>query len=392
MITLRSYPRVLGEKHLGNVHKMQSDMIEEYTWNNEIESRIGYFYDWNHDTHKTQLTDLHPEQDEYKVPMDIKYIVASKQTMAKDAITYHLQLRPSQKCVVNYYEEEIGNRYSADYPVGLYVDIQDSKGIWNRWLVCATANINDPQFPNFEILRCDYVLDAIFDSIQYKIPIVLRSQSSYNSGLWVKYRVETVEDQQQFIIPLNRLTEQVWYNKRFLIDAKVIQNECRAWHVSKVNRLDLPGCAMITLAQDHFDPEKDYIERDSNGNTIGLWADYYIKPVTPEPYNPSPIPTTGIITCAGTQEIKVGGSYKKFTIEFFDEEGLPLPFKEGTWSFEIDNVEIEPIISTSGILANQIKAKLPDNGLWISKIMTVKYITTEEEPITTTFDISVVAL
>ena len=387
MITLRSYPRVLGEKHLGNVHKMQSDMIEEYTWNNEIESRIGYFYDWNHDTHKTQLTDLHPEQDEYKVPMDIKYIVASKQTMAKDAITYHLQLRPSQKCVVDYYEEEIGNRYSADYPVGLYVDIQDSKGIWNRWLVCATANINDPQFPNFEILRCDYVLDAIFDNIQYKIPIVLRSQSSYNSGLWVKYRVETVEDQQQFIIPLNRLTEQVWYNKRFLIDAKVIQNECRAWHVSKVNRLDLPGCAMITLAQDHFDPEKDYIERDSNGNTVGLWADYYIKPVIPEPYNPSPIPTTGIITCAGTQEIKVGGSYKKFTIEFFDEEGLPLPFKEGTWSFEIDNVEIEPVISTSGILANQIKAKLPDNGLWISKIMTVKYITTEEEPITTTFNI-----
>ena len=377
MITLRSYPRVLGEKHLGNVHKMQSDMIEEYTWNNEIESRIGYFYDWNHDTHKTQLTDLHPEQDEYKVPMDIKYIVASKQTMAKDAITYHLQLRPSQKCVVDYYEEEIGNRYSADYPVGLYVDIQDSKGIWNRWLVCATANINDPQFPNFEILRCDYVLDAIFDNIQYKIPIVLRSQSSYNSGLWVKYRVETVEDQQQFIIPLNRLTEQVWYNKRFLIDAKVIQNECRAWHVSKVNRLDLPGCAMITLAQDHFDPEKDYIERDSNGNTVGLWADYYIKPVIPEPYNPSPIPTTGIITCAGTQEIKVGGSYKKFTIEFFDEEGLPLPFKEGTWSFEIDNVEIEPVISTSGILANQIKAKLPENGLWISKIMTVNYITTE---------------
>ena len=106
MITLRSYPRVLGEKHIGNVHKAQSDMIEEYTWNNEIESRIGYFYDWNHDTHQTQLNDLHPEQDEYKVPMDIKYIVASKQTMAKDAISYHLQMRPSQKCVVDYYEEK----------------------------------------------------------------------------------------------------------------------------------------------------------------------------------------------------------------------------------------------------------------------------------------------
>jgi len=392
MITLRSYPRVLGEKHIGNVHKMQADMIEEYTWNNEIESRIGYFYDWNHDTHHTQLIDLHPEQDEYKIPMDIKYIVASRQTMAKDAITYHLQLRPSQKCIVDYYEECFGNRYSAVYPVGLYVDIQDSKGVWNRWLVCATANENDPQFPNFEILRCDYVLDAIFDGVQYKIPIVLRSQNSYNSGLWIKYRIETPEDQQQFIVPLNRLTENIWYNKRYLIDAKVDQDECRAWHVSKVNRLDLPGCAMITLAQDHFDPNKDYIEKDTGGNIVGLWADYYDKPVTPEPYNPSPIPTAGVITCAGVQEIKVGGTYKKFTIDFYDEEGIPLPFKEGTWSFEIDGIEIEPIVSTSGISANQIKAKLPNNGLWINKIMTVKYTTTEVEPLITEFELSVVAL
>ena len=392
MITLRSYPRVLGEKHIGNVHKIQSDMIEEYTWNNEIESRIAYFYDWNHDTHHTQLTNLHPEQDEYKVPMDIKYIVASKQTMAKDAVTYHLQLRPSQKCVVDYYDECFGSRYDAEYPVGLYCDIQDSKGVWNRWLVCATANINDPQFPNFEILRCDYVLDTIFDNIQYKIPIVLRSQNSYNSGLWVKYRVETVEDQGQFIVPLNRLTERIWYNVRFLIDAKVIQDECRAWHVSKVNRIDLPGCALITLAQDHFNPETDYIEKDVQGNTIGLWADYYKQPVTPTPFNPSPIQPTGVITCAGSQEIKVGGSYKKFTIDFYDEEGVPLPFKEGTWSFWIDNTEIEPVISTSSVDANQIKAKLPNNGLWINKIMTVKYITNDAEPITTEFNISVVSL
>ena len=121
MITLRSYPKILGEKHIGNVHKMQSDMIEEYTWNNEIESRIGYFYDWEHDTHHTQLINLHPEQDEYKIPMDIKYIVASKQTMAKDAITYHLQLRPSQKCVVDYYEECFVKPYAAEYPVGLVI-------------------------------------------------------------------------------------------------------------------------------------------------------------------------------------------------------------------------------------------------------------------------------
>ena len=385
MITLNNYAKILGgETHIGKIHKLQSDMIEEYTWNNEIESRIGYFYDWDHDTHHMQLTDLHPEQDAYKVPMDIKYIVASKQTMAKDAVTYHLQLRPSQKCVVDYYEECFGKRYDAEYPVGLMVDIQDSKGIWNRWLVCAPANINDPQFPNFEILRCDYVLDAIIDRVQYKIPIVLRSQNSYNSGLWIKYRVESVEDQMQFIVPLSRLTEKLWYNTRLLIDSKVDQDECRAWHVSKVNRIDLPGCALITLAQDHFDPDKDYIERDRYGNVIGLWANYFDLPVTPEPYNPSPTPVTGVITCTGNQEIKVGGSYKKFEVNF---SGSPL--KPGDWSFWIDGAEITPIVSTGSVEPNQIKVKLPDNGLWINKIMTVKYTTADE---IIEFNISTVAL
>lgn len=385
MITLNNYAKILGgETHIGKIHKLQSDMIEEYTWNNEIESRIGYFYDWDHDTHHTQLTDLHPEQDAYKVPMDIKYIVASKQTMSKDAVTYHLQLRPSQKCVVDYYEECFGKRYDAEYPVGLMCDLEDSKGIWNRWLVCAPANINDPQFPNFEILRCDYVLDAIIDRVQYKIPIVLRSQNSYNSGLWVKYRLETTEDQGQFIVPLSRLTEKLWYNTRLLIDAKVDQDECRAWHISKVNRIDLPGCALITLAQDHFDPDKDYIERDEHGNVIGLWADYFDLPVTPEPYNPSPTPVAGVITCIGNQEIKVGGSYKKFEVNF---SGSPL--KPGDWSFWIDGAEITPIVSTGSVEPNQIKVKLPDNGLWINKIMTVKYTTADE---TIEFNISVVAL
>lgn len=178
MITLDNYAAILGGKHVGQVRKNLSDMIEEATWDNHIESRVGYFYDWDHDTHRTVLNDLHPEEDDYKVPMDIKYIVASKQTMDKDAITYHLQLRPSQECVVDYYEECFKNRYQSVYPVGLFADIQDKNGIWNRWLVCAPANINDPQFPNFEILRCDYVLDAIFDGVMYKIPIVLRSQNS----------------------------------------------------------------------------------------------------------------------------------------------------------------------------------------------------------------------
>lgn len=123
MITLDNYRNILGDKRtIGQVHKEQSDLIMEKTWWTDLDSRIGYFYDYAHDTHIKQLNDLHPEKDDYKIPMDIKFIVASSQTYSKDAITYHLQLRPSQDLnAVPYYKECFEDRYDATFPVGLTI-------------------------------------------------------------------------------------------------------------------------------------------------------------------------------------------------------------------------------------------------------------------------------
>ena len=180
MITLDNYGQILGGKRtIGQVHKEQSDMIMEQTWWNDIESRVGYFYNYIDDTHIHQLNNLSPTEDKYKIPMDIKFIVASSQTYSKDAITYHLQLRPSQsEDVIPYYKELFEERYGATFPVGLLVDIMDNKGRYNKWMIVATANINDPQFSDFEILRCDKVINYIFDGKKHFIPAVLRSQNS----------------------------------------------------------------------------------------------------------------------------------------------------------------------------------------------------------------------
>ena len=182
MITLENYGDILGGKRtIGQVHKDQADMIMEKTWWTDIAARVGYFFDYAHDEYKTQLNDFDIEKCHNLIPMDIKFISTSSQTYSKDDITYHLQLRPSQECVVPYYEECFKNRYDATYPVGLYCLIEDSKGRWQRWLVVSTANINDAQFPTFELLRCDKVLNLIIDGEKYYVPAVLRSQNSYNS-------------------------------------------------------------------------------------------------------------------------------------------------------------------------------------------------------------------
>lgn len=162
----------------GEYRKNQSLNIINDTWDNDIASKVGYLYDWYHDNNKTLLNDTHAHDDVDKVPIDIKYIIASTQTYDKDTITYHIQLRPHQECNVEYFDSVFKNIYHNDFPTGLYIDIPDVEGRYNRWLIVGLANSNDAMFPTYQILRCDYVFQWIFNGIKYYMAGVLRSQNS----------------------------------------------------------------------------------------------------------------------------------------------------------------------------------------------------------------------
>ena len=167
-----------GVECTGDEKRDNANMIMEETWWDDLQSQVAYLYDYYHDNHKTQLRGLDPKHDRSKTAIDIKYIKNSSQTYDKDIVTYHIQLRPSQKCNVSYYDEFFAKRYDAIFPNGLYIDIKDNGGKYNRWLVVAGANYYDPQFSTFEILPCGYVFQWVMDGKKYNVPGVLRSQNS----------------------------------------------------------------------------------------------------------------------------------------------------------------------------------------------------------------------
>ena len=376
MITLDNYKNILdGKRTVGQIHKRQSDMVMEKTWWNDIAARVGYFYDYDHDTHIKQLNNMNPENDDYKIPMDIKFIVNSSQTYSKDAITYHLQLRPSQDPnVIHYYKEMFGDRYNACFPVGLFCDIQDNKGKWQRWFVVSVANINDPQFSTFELLRCDKVLTYISENKKMYVPIVARSRNSYSAGIWSSNHggITIPEDQTEFIMPLNRETEKIYYDQRFLLDVDNLLTEPRAWKVSRVNRVSSKGVAIVTLSQDKFNSNADYRDEENY-----WWADYYDQMGAPVVINnDEPIDNVyGVITCAGTQTIKVRGSYKKLKITYYNKD-QEVEVPSGTWRFYYNDTDASSLvsISTSGVEANEIKVKFLGEGEYIGKELTVKYV------------------
>ena len=161
-----------------------------------------------------------------------------------------------------------------------------------------------------------------------------------------------------------------------------------AWIISKVETANNLGLQMLTLYQDFFDQNKDYIEKDSNGNIIGLWADYFdsnIEPTDPDTPSPTPSNTYGKIT-ASTSTIKVGGSYKTLTLKLYSTDGneitdsyssySPDDFK---WTCSITDgnktTDLTDEVSWyKGKEFNQKKIKFPDNRDYLGKVLDVKCV------------------
>ena len=298
-----------------------------------------------------KLTDLHPRDDGEKTPIKVKFIRHSSQTFDKDQITYHIQLLPDAEVDVPYYNEVFALRYGATYPCGLYVDLHDSKGKYNRWLVVNKANYWQSQFPTFHVLPCDFIFNWVKSGKKYAMPGVLRSQNSYNSGVWQDYIIETVEDQQKFIVPMNDEVETLFYNQRMLVDTTLHTDQAdpRAWRISKINRISPKGLCMVTLKQDVFNQHTDVIERDADGCVVGMWADLNENPSSDDPIAET---EDGIISCSGQNNlIKVGGSAKTLTVSF------PNGDSPGQWNFTIDGSDATTLLSLEYPSLDTVKIK-----------------------------------
>lgn len=187
MITFGDFKNMHEAPIPGRARKIQSDVIMDATFTQDVQYQVGYFFDYYHTTpeNRLRLEGFNPETDPNPIPIDIKFIAHSKKTFQKDEVTMHIQFRPGHKCEVDYYDEMFGRRYNARYPVGLYVWIKGEDDIYRRWLVVATADRDENQFPTWEVLRCDDIYRWIKNGKYYEFPGVSRSQNSYNSGLWL---------------------------------------------------------------------------------------------------------------------------------------------------------------------------------------------------------------
>lgn len=141
--------------------------------------------------------------------------------------------------------------------------------------------------------------------------------------------------------------------------------------------MNVRGIARYTFKQDKWNDNTDYIEKDEDGTILGMWCDYF-KDGDNTPVDVQPIPDNmhSVITYSGTKpEIKINGSYKKFTVTFYKDDERQDQFQQGDWTFKINDQDVSDLIefNTTGLEENQIKIKFKGDDSYIGKILDVSY-------------------
>lgn len=378
------YKQMLNAKTTGQRHSYEAQDIIEHTWNDDAASMVAYFYDYDHDDEKDKNTNLHPEYSKTKIPVDIKYILSAYKSLNKDEVDLRIMFKPSYSCTIPYYKEKFENITHSVFPTGLYCDIRDEdgllgqKGVWNKWLVVATASLYNHDFPTWAILPCGYKFQWMYKGQKKEMWGVEQSQNSYNSGVWRDYKVESVENQTKAILPYNDISKTLFYNTRLIISADL--PEPIAWRVTKVESLAHKGNVLFTFAQDSFDEHHDYIERDDNGMLLGMWADYWKEPNLPSDVPIVPVPTStgnyAEITYAGSEpHIKVNGSYKKITLTYYDVDESDTDQTPGEWLYLMDDIDVSDLVKVLETDSpNSIKVKFLGGEEFLGRVLTIKNV------------------
>lgn len=394
-----------GAKTIGQIYKEQSDWAMEQTWDNDEQSKLCYIYDWKHDDSPNMNIGM-TYKNTTKTPIDAKILVSKYGSIDKDSPTLQCQFKPSQKEYFTeadelFYMEEYRQKYHLnDIFVGMYLDVPDKKKVYHRHLICMKDV--EQNFQKYFILPCDYFLQWIQTKAdkRYKRSMwcVLKSQSSYNSGIWVDNVTASQQNQELLFIPTNEISDTIYYvsednnnNQRLIVDIPnySIENWTpNTWVVSKVERVNVRGRTKLTLYQKPFNSNTDYIEKDENGIITGLWANYFDGTAPTDPSTPTTPPSS--ITArisASTSTIKVGGSYKNLTVNLFNDsnEDITTEYADATftWTCSIDNEDwTDKVTWRAGTEYNQKKVKFPNDTSTIGKILSVKCeITKDNLPI-----------
>ena len=293
-----------------------------------------------------------PIVDDNDYPIYAKYNAKSYHNITGDEVAYLLQFRLEDM------------RERPDIKVGSYVYIPNEIDEYEWWLIW---HYDDrPQFRQFSIVKCTWVYKwtSFKDGhrVIHQCLGVTRNQNNYNSGCWLDYTFEVVEQQHVMLMPSNNDTNILTYNTRLLV-SNVGRYPPIAWKISKVQPSVASDTVRFTMTQEQFNAATDNVEL--------MIADYRKSYVEPEfiELEETPIISDLEITYAGKPAVRAGGGYKKFTLKSRANGQLVDITEDVEWS--VDFPDGDPTKLECSAVDNIFKIKCLNDYSLIGKTFTI---------------------
>ena len=278
-----------------------------------------------------------PLIDDDDIPVYAKYNVKSYHNITGDSVAYLLQFRLEDM------------RTNKNIRVGSYVQIKNEMDEPEWWLI---VHLDDrTQFRQFSILKCTWTYKWVSrvsgKRVVYQCLGAPRKQNSYNSGVWLDYTTQTVENQEVLWLPTNNDTKTIMYDTKFLKSSEGRYPPIR-WTITKVEDTATDGISKFTLAQDQFDPAKDNVEL-----MIANYYESYVEPEIPE-LEETPTVSNLKIIYSGSPAVRAGGGYKKFTLKSL-VDGELVDAENVEWNIDFPDGDISKI--EQSVKGNVFKVK-----------------------------------
>jgi hypothetical protein len=109
---------------IGQQLKVMSDMVMQQTFDNDIQTKLCYLYDYYHDDQPEKLDGYDPSLSKTKIPVELKFIIKEYKSASKDDPEYHIQFEPdvwnSMSCKPDWFVEGY-QKYGVKFPIGLII-------------------------------------------------------------------------------------------------------------------------------------------------------------------------------------------------------------------------------------------------------------------------------
>lgn len=273
----------------GEARRRNSQKIMDSSWMRDVSTKPVYV--------KWVNSGL-PVVDNDDIPIYAKFNVKTYHNITGDEIAYLLQFRLEDM------------KKNSSIKVGSYVQIVNEMNEPEWWLI---VHYDDRlQFRQFSILKCTWTYKWVSrvdgKRVIYQCLGAPRKQNSYNSGVWLDYTTQTVENQEVLWLPTNDDTKTILYDTKFLKSSPG-RYPALKWSISKIEDTSIAGISKFTMTQEQFNPSVD--------NADLMIADYWESAVTPELPKVEEVPTASDleIVYSGSPAVRAGGGYKKFTLK-----------------------------------------------------------------------------